>query len=68
MKVIIKNDTTIDEEMKHIELLNKLIRDDMDNKDKKSLDYHLIALDSHIKKLKQLTDEEKKKDDFEISL
>ena len=54
MKNIINKDTTIEEETKHIELLNELIKEDMKNNNIKGLKYHTIALKNHKHKLNSL--------------
>lgn len=65
MMKVITYDNDIEEEFRHLELLNTQIREDMKNNDERSLRYHLIALDTHIKKLKSLTvDKEKTNEDL----
>ena len=52
MKIVTKDNTSIEEEKKHIELLDELIKDDEKRKDFKSKKYHTMALEKHKKKLK----------------
>ncbi len=54
MKIVTKDNTSIEEEKKHIELLDELIKDDEKRKDFKSKKYHTMALEKHKKKLKEI--------------
>ena len=54
MKIVTKDNTSIEEEKKHIELHDELIKDDEKRKDFKSKKYHTMALEKHKKKLKEI--------------
>ena len=56
MRVIIKDITDINNEKKHIRLLNQMIKEDIKRNDTKSLKYHTLALQYHRNSLKKLNE------------